>query len=119
MSKKQLLSDIMWADQLSIGRVSGEVVWGKFLELQPDDEIVVIGNGPVCSFHGEYIENAKMVVRCNHYSEHGKTSSEEGRRKIGEKCDVQFICLHGSVCLAIVGRRGVWRVWGCSCAEFA
>ena len=104
MSKKQLLTDIVCADQLSIERVFGEVAWEKFLELQPDDEIVVIGNGPVCSFHGEYIENAKMVIRCNHYSE--QTSSEEGRRKIGEKCDVQFICLHGRVCLAIVGRRG-------------
>ena len=95
MSKKQLLSDIICADQLGIERVFGEVAWEKFRELQPDDEIVVIGNGPVCSFHGEYIENAKMVIRCNHYSEHGKTSSEEGRRNIGDTCDVQFICLHG------------------------
>ena len=50
MSKKQLLSDIVCADQLGIERVFGEVAWDKFLELQPDDEIVVIGNGPVCSF---------------------------------------------------------------------
>ena len=95
MSKKQLLSDIVLADGLGIESVFGEVAWERFLELQQDDEIVVVGNGPVCSFHGEYIENAKMVIRCNHYSENGNTSSEEGRRKIGRKCDVQFICLHG------------------------
>ena len=95
MSKKQLLTDIIFADQLSIERVFGEVAWEKLLELQPDDEIVVIGNGLVCSFHGGYIENAKMVIRCNHYSENDKNSSEEGRRKIGSKCDVQFMCLHG------------------------
>ena len=39
------------------------------------------------------IEKAKLVIRCNHYSQ--LTSSEEGRRKIGSKCDRQFICLHG------------------------
>ena len=67
MSKKQLLSDIVLENNgLGIESVFGEVAWEKFLELQPDDEIVVIGNGPVCSFHGEYIDNAKMVIRCNH-----------------------------------------------------
>ena len=50
MSKKQLLADIICEDQLGIDRVFGEVAWEKFRELQPDDEIVVIGNGPVCSF---------------------------------------------------------------------
>ena len=93
MSKKQLLTDIVCADQLSIDRVFGEVAWEKFLELQPDDEIVVIGNGPVRSQHGEYIEKAKMAVRCNHYSESWKI--EEGRRKVGSKCDMQVICLRG------------------------
>ena len=76
MSKKQLLTVVVGAEQLSIAKVFGEVAWQTFGELQPDDEIVVVGNGPVCSFHGEYIEDAKMVIRCNHYSEHGKTSSE-------------------------------------------
>ena len=76
MSKKRLLSDIVCADQLSIERVFGKVAWETFLELQPDDEIVVIGNGLVCSSHGEYIEDAKMVIRCNHYSENGGTSIE-------------------------------------------
>ena len=66
----------------------------KFEELQPNDVIVVVGNGPVCSHdHGEYMDKAKLVIRCNHYSQF--SSSEEGRKKIGSKCDVQVICLHG------------------------
>ena len=77
--KKNLLMDIVTSDQLTIELVFGKAAWEKFLELQPDDEIVVVGNGPVCSYHGEYIENAKMVMRCNHYQE--QTSSGEGRRK--------------------------------------
>ena len=78
--KKNLLMDIVTSDQLTIELVFGKAAWEKFLELQPDDEIVVVGNGPVCSFHGEYIENAKMVMRRNHYQE--QTSSGEGRRKM-------------------------------------
>ena len=95
MSKAQILSDIWFSKSgLSIGNVFGRAAWAKFEELQPNDVIVVVGNGPVCSHdHGEYIEKAKLVIRCNHYSQF--TSSEEGRRKIGSKCDVQFICLHG------------------------
>ena len=91
--KKNLLMDIVTSDQLAIELVFGKAAWEKFLELQPDDEIVVVGNGPVCSYHGEYIENAKMVMRCNHYQK--QTKSGEGRREIASKCDVQFVCLHG------------------------
>ena len=72
--------DIVTSDQLTIELVFGKAAWEKLQELQPDDEIVVVGNGPVCSYHGEYIENAKMVMRCNHYQE--QTSSEGGRRKM-------------------------------------
>ena len=65
MSKKQLLSDIVCADQLGIERVFGEVAWEKFLELQPDDEIVVIGNGPVCSFQAQFtrcLNNRRVIL---------------------------------------------------------
>ena len=61
MSKKQLLTDLVCADELSIRRVFGQVAWEQFLELQPDDEIVVIGNGLVCSFHGEYIKTPRWL----------------------------------------------------------
>ena len=48
--------------------VFGRAAWTKFEELQQNDVIVVVGNGPVCSHdHGEYIEKAKMVICCNHY----------------------------------------------------
>ena len=65
MSKKHLLSDIVLANHgFAIESVSfGEVDWGKFLELQPDDEIVVVGNGSVRSFHGEYIQHTHTVTR--------------------------------------------------------
>ena len=71
--------DIATSDQLTIELVFGKAAWEKFQELQPDDEIVVVGNGLVCSHHGEYLENAKMVTRCNHYQK--QTKSGEGRRK--------------------------------------
>ena len=94
MSKKELLSDIVHArNGLTIEKVFGEVAWAKFQELQAHDVIVVCGNGPVRSFHGEFIENAKLVIRCNHYL--NNTSRKDGQRKIGRKCDVQFVCLHG------------------------
>ena len=92
-TKKKLLTDIVFEDQLSIERVFGKAAWEKFLELQPDDEIVVVGNGPVCSYHGEHIDSAKMVMWCHHYQR--QTRSDEGRRNIGSKCDVQVVCLHG------------------------
>ena len=95
MSKKQLLSDIVLSKSgLGIENVFGQAAWAQFEELQPNDGIVLVGNGPVPSHdYAEYIETAKLVVRCNHYSMF--TTSDEGRRKIGSKCDVQFICLHG------------------------
>ena len=95
MSKKRknLLPDIVTSDQLTIELVFGKAAWEKCQELQPDDEIVVVGNGPVCAYHGEYIENAEMVMRCNHYQK--QTKSGDGSQKIGSKCDAQFICLHG------------------------
>ena len=64
--KKNLLMDIVTSDQLTIELVFGKVAWEKFLELQPDDEIVVVGNGPACSYRGERIDSAKMVMRCSH-----------------------------------------------------
>ena len=79
---------------MAIENVFGDVAWAKFLDLQPNDDIVVVGNGPVCSQHGDYIEAAKMVIRCNHYSEKERTIGE-GFKKSGAKCNVQFICLHG------------------------
>ena len=50
MSKKKtnLLMEIVTSDQLTIELVFGKAAWEKFLELQPDDEIVMVGNGPVC-----------------------------------------------------------------------
>ena len=95
MSKKQLLLDI-WNSKsgLSIENLFGAAAWAKFEELQPNDVIVVVGNGPVSSrVHGDYIDSAKLVMRCNRYSQF--TSSAKCRRKIGRKCDVQVICLHG------------------------
>ena len=78
--KKKLLTDIVFEDQLSIEMVFGKAAWDKFLELRPDDDIVVVGDGLARSFRGEYIENAKMVMRCNHYQK--RTQSGEGRRKL-------------------------------------
>ena len=95
MSKKQLLLDI-WDSKsgLSIENVFGEAAWAKFEELQPNDVIVVVGNGPVSSLaHGDYIDSAKLVMRCNRYSQF--TNSAMGRRKLGRKCYVQVICIHG------------------------
>ena len=95
-TKKELLSDIVFCENgLSIENVFGDAAWQKFAQLTQDDEIVVVGNGPVSSCHGAYIDNAKMVVRCNHYDENKKCSSPDGGAKIGRKCDVQFVCLHG------------------------
>ena len=95
MSKRQLLLDIWHSNSgFSIENVFGEAAWSKFEELQPNDAIVVVGNGPVSSLaHGEYIETSKLVMRCNRYSQY--TNSAKGRRKIGRKCDAQVICLHG------------------------
>ena len=50
MPQKQLLSDIVLADGFGIESVFGEVDWEKFLEFQPDDEIVVICNRLVVLF---------------------------------------------------------------------
>ena len=77
--KKNLLMDIVASDQLTIELVFGKAAWEKCLVLQPDDEFVVVGNGLVCSYHGERIDSAKMVMRCNHYQK--QTKSGEGRRK--------------------------------------
>ena len=95
MSKRQLLLDI-WSSNsgLSIENLFGEAAWAQFEEIQPNDDIVVVGNGPVSSLvYGAYIESAKLVMRCNRYSQF--TNSALGRKKIGRKCDVQVICLHG------------------------
>ena len=103
MSKQRLLSDI-WCSNfgLSIENVFGPTAWAKFEELRPGDDIVVVGNGPVSSLrHGEDIDSAKLVMRCNHYSEF--TSKVNGPKKIGTKCDVQVICLEGK----IFKKRGV------------
>ena len=101
MSKAQILSDIWFSKSgLSIENVFGRAAWAKFEELQPNDVIVVVGNGPVCSHdHGEYIDKAKLVIRCNHYSQF--TSSEEGRRKIGSKCASPSVrdCMSAPHCL--------------------
>ena len=60
MSKARILSDIWFSKSgLSIENVFGRAAWAKFEELQPNDVIVVVGNGPVCSHdHGEYIDKA-------------------------------------------------------------
>ena len=88
MSKQQLLFDI-WGSKsgLSIENVFGQAAWAKFEERQPGDDIVVVGNGPVSSLlHGEYIDSAKLVMRCNDYSEF--TRKVNGLKKIGTKCDL-------------------------------
>ena len=95
MSKQWLLSDI-WCSNFGLGieNVFGPTAWAKFAELRPGDDIVVVGNGPVSSLrHGEDIDSAKLVMRCNHYSEF--ISKVNGPKKIGTKCDVQVICLQG------------------------
>ena len=95
MDKKDLLSQIIYDDALKIEKVFGERAWAVFKELQPDDRIVVVGNGPVDnrSTHGEFIESAKLIIRCNHYLK--DVQSDLGKTKRGRRCDVQFICLHG------------------------
>ena len=94
--KKKLLTNISEGrDGFRMEEVFGASAWQKFESLHKDDEIVVVGNGPVKSFYGEYIDKARMVVRCNDYRQFIK--KENGPKKIGTKCDVQFMCLHGSI----------------------
>ena len=95
MDKKDLLSKIINDEALRIEKVFGESAWAVFKELQQDHRIVVAGNGPVDpnSTHGEFIESAKLIIRCNHYLR--DVESDLGQRKRGRRCDVQFICLHG------------------------
>ena len=95
MDKKDLLSEIIDDEALRIENVFGESAWDWFKDLQPDDHIVVVGNGPVDnrSTHGQFIDSAKLIIRCNHYLK--DVQSELGKTKRGRRCDVQFICLHG------------------------
>ena len=69
MRKKDLLSQIINDEALRIEKVFGESAWAVFKELQLDDHIVVVGNGPVdpSSTHGKFIESAKLIIRCNNY----------------------------------------------------
>ena len=95
MDKKDLLSQIINDEALRIEKVFGESAWAVFKELQQDDRIVVVGNGPVdpSSTHGKFIESAKLIIRCNNYL--ANVQSDLDQRKRGRRCDVQFICLHG------------------------
>ena len=95
MDKKDLLSQIINDEALRIEKVFGESAWAVFKELQLDDHIVVVGNGPVdpSSTHGKFIESAKLIIRCNNYLPNVQSDSDQ--RKRGRRCDVQFICLHG------------------------
>ena len=92
--KRKLLANISEGrDGFRMEEVFGAKAWQTFEKLHEDDEIVVVGNGPVKSFHGQYIDKAKMVVRCNDYRQF--INKENGPKKIGTKCDVQFVRLHG------------------------
>ena len=95
MSKKQLLADIVSSKfGLGIESVFGLVAWQKFQELQPYGEIVAVGHGPVCSCHGEYMDNAKMVIRCNHYSEVTSSKMVGGRLEANAMCS-SFVYMAG------------------------
>ena len=85
MSKRQLLLGIWYGNsELSIENLFGEAAWALFAELQPNDDIVVVGNGPVSSrAYGAHIDSAKLVIRCNNYKQF--TNSALGRKKIGGK----------------------------------
>ena len=92
--KRKLLANISEGrDGFRMEEVFGAKAWQTFKRLHEDDEIVVVGNGPVKSFCGAYIDKARMVVRCNDYLQF--TKLEDGPKKIGTKCDVQFMCLQG------------------------
>ncbi len=95
MSKRQLLLDIGCSIfGLSIENLFGEAAWAKFEELHPDDDIAVVCTGPLSSLvYCAFTDFAKLVMCCNCYSLF--TSSALGKKKIGRKCDVQVICLHG------------------------
>ena len=87
-AKKKLLDDIeSGKNGLSIENIFGKAAWQKFQKLGRDDEIVVVGNGPVgvSSHHGDYIDRAKMVIRCNHYHENGKCSGDGWWNQAGAK----------------------------------
>ena len=87
-TKQELLSDIVSCKNgLSIENIFGNDAWQKFQELRRDDEIVVVGNGPVgeSSQFGAYIDRAKMVIRCNHYDENGKCSGDGWWNQAGAK----------------------------------
>ena len=94
MKTRKLLDNISEGrDGFRIEQVFGAKAWQTFEKLHEDDEIVVVGNGPVTSSCGAYIDKTRMVVRCNDYLQF--TNMENGPKKIGTKCDVQFMCLHG------------------------
>ena len=86
--KRRLLANISEGrDGFCMEEVFGANAWQKFESLHKDDEIVVVGNGPVKSFYGGHIDKAKMVIRCNNYRQFIK--KENGPKKIGTKCHVQ------------------------------
>ena len=64
MDKKDLLSQIINDEALRIEKVFGESAWAVFKELQQDDRIVVVGNGPVdpSSTHGKIIESNQEII---------------------------------------------------------
>ena len=52
--------------------------------------------GQCDSFTNNRIDNAELVIRCNHYGE--ILQEPLARKKLGSKCDIQFICLHAGCC---------------------
>ena len=99
MGKAKLLEAIIRGrDGLKIEEVFGRSAWYEFSwegRSRPPEHIVVVGNGPVKSRWGERVDGADIVIRCNDYRKVGALDIDEGCAKIGSKCDIQFICLHG------------------------
>ena len=84
--KRHLLDTIVWRDSaLAIEHMFGPYSWEQFGKLKETSWIVVVGNGPVRQFHQNRIDNAELVIRCNHYGE--ILQEPLARKKLGSKCD--------------------------------
>ena len=83
---------------LDIETVFGAPAW-EFFQKQlhgNGNGIVVCGNGPVattCRLQKE-IDESQLVIRCNDYL--SVFGGDAARMAVGSRCDVQFICLHGT-----------------------
>ena len=95
--KKGLFDDIIHCRRgLAIENVFGQAAWDFYQQRlgQANCSIIVCGNGPVGESvtMGNEIDRSKdVIMRCNDYL----SVYRNGHDRVGRRCDVQVICLHG------------------------